>query len=67
VKRLETLVDPFVGAGGAPPQSLWAYGRWALRGAGPAILALALLSILAGVAEVVAAGLVGWVVDRAAG
>ena len=67
MKRLETLFNPFVRADGPPPQTIWAYSRWALRGAGPAICLLAVLSILAGVAEVLGAWLVGWIVDIAAG
>ncbi len=66
MKRLETLYDPFAPAGGPPPRTNWAYGRWALRGAGPAIWLLAVLSVLAGAAEVLGALFVGWVVDLAA-
>jgi ATP-binding cassette subfamily B protein len=66
MRRLENLFDPFDDATGSPPRTLWAYGRWALRGAGPAIALLALLSILAGIAEVAGAWLVGWIVDLAA-
>ncbi|HSF96323.1 MAG TPA: ABC transporter ATP-binding protein [Thermohalobaculum sp.] len=66
MKRLETLFDPFIGAEGPPPRTIWAYGRWALRGAGPAVSFLAVLSVLAGVAEVFGAWLVGWLVDLAA-
>jgi ATP-binding cassette subfamily B protein len=51
VKRLETLFDPFEPAEGKPPETLWAYGRWALRGAGPAIGLLTLVSVLAGIAS----------------
>ncbi len=67
MKRLETLYDPFTPAEGPPPATLWAYGRWAFRGAGPAICLLGALSILAGVAEVLGAIFIGWVVDLAAG
>jgi ATP-binding cassette subfamily B protein len=66
VKRLENLFDPFAGAEGPPPHTLWAYGRWALKGAGPAICLMALLSVLAGITEIAGAWLVGWVVDLAA-
>jgi len=67
MKRLESLFDPFAPADGPPPRTLWAYGRWAFRGAGPAICLQAVVSILAGVAEVAGAWLVGWIIDLAAG
>ena len=66
MRIFERLIDPYVPAEGPPPRTLWAYGRWALKGAGPAIGLLAVLSIIAGAAEAVAAWLVGWVVDLAA-
>ena len=65
MKFAENLFDPFVAANGAPPAGLWAYGRWAFRGAGPAIACLTVFSVLAGIAEIAAAWLVGWVVDQA--
>jgi ATP-binding cassette subfamily B protein len=66
MKFPEHLFDPFIDADGPPPHTLWAFGRWALKGAGPAICLLGVLSVLAGVAEVVGAWLVGWVVDLTA-
>ena len=66
MKVFEHLIDPYAPADGPPPRTLWAYGRWALRGAAPAIWLLVALSILAGVAEAAAAWLVGWAVDLAA-
>jgi ATP-binding cassette subfamily B protein len=66
MKFPEHLFDPFTDADGPPPHTLWAFGRWALKGAGPAICLLAVLSVLAGIAEVVGAWLVGWVVDLTA-
>ena len=66
MKRFETLFDPITPAHGPPPGTLWAYGRWALRGAGPTIWLLAGLSTLAGITETASAWLVGWVVDLAA-
>ena len=67
MKAFERLIDPYLRAVAPPPRTLWAYGRWALRGSGPAILLLAALSIATGLSEVAAAWLVGWVVDLAAG
>ncbi len=66
MRFVESLIQPFARTEGAPPQSLWAYGRWAFRGAERAIGLLIVLSALAGVAEIAGAWLVGWVVDQAA-
>ena len=57
--------DPFAYADGAPPRRLIAFMRWSLKGMEPVVMLAALLSILAGVAEVVAALMLGWVVDAA--
>ncbi|MDH3668294.1 MAG: ABC transporter ATP-binding protein/permease [Paracoccaceae bacterium] len=66
MRFVETLIQPFVRSEGAPPQSLWAYGRWAFRGAERAIGLLVFLSVLAGIAEIVGVWLVAWVVDQVA-
>lgn len=63
---LANLVDPFAKANGAPPKTLWAFFRWTLKGAGPAIAFAALLSAFAGSFEVVSALILGRVVDLAA-
>lgn len=63
MKIFERLVDPFAPADGPPPRTLLAFGRWAVRGAGPAMALLLVLSVTAGAAEAVAAWLVGWAVD----
>ena len=62
---LETLFDPFADADGPPPETLGAFMRWLLAGTRPAVLLLGLASLALGVAEAVAAWLVGWVVDTA--
>ena len=66
MKVFERLIDPYAPASGPPPRTLWAYGKWALKGAGPAIWFLIFLSVAAGIAEAAAAWLVGWAVDLAA-
>ncbi len=58
-------VDPFAPADGPPPRRLIPFMRWSLKGLEPVALFAATLSTLAGVAEVVAALLLGWVVDAA--
>lgn len=63
MKVFERLIYPFQPAEGAPPQGLWAYGRWAARGAEGPILALLGVSILLGITEAAAAFVVAWAVD----
>ncbi|MCT4555057.1 MAG: ABC transporter ATP-binding protein/permease [Pelagimonas sp.] len=58
-------IDPFAPAPGAPPKTLLAFFRWALYGTGPVLALAAGISILAGVAEVAAALLLGQVIDAA--
>ena len=66
MKIFERLIDPYAPADGPPPQTLWAYGRWALAGAGPVFWAVVVVSVLSGMAEALAAWLVGWAVDLVA-
>ncbi len=66
MKFAERLIDPFTPAEGPPPRTLWAYGRWALRGSERATLILLILSTLAGLTEAFTAIFVGYVVDLAA-
>ena len=65
-RRFEHLFDPFEPGEGPPPRSLLAFVRWMLAGAGPAIGGLLAVTLALGVAEAVAALLVGWLVDLAA-
>ena len=66
MKFFERLVDPFQPADGPPPQTLWAFGRWALKGSERPILFLLLISLATGATEAATAWLVGWVVDLVA-
>ncbi len=59
------LIDAFAPADGAPPNKLLAFFAWCLRGAWPILGVAALISILSGILEVMAALLLGWVVDAA--
>jgi ATP-binding cassette subfamily B protein len=61
----EVRFDPVAQAAGPPPGGLYRFARWALAGAGPAIALLAIVSVLSGIAEVAAALILGWVIDRA--
>ena len=60
-----TWIDPFSPAKTEPPRRLAAFFRWALKGSGPALGVAGVLSIFAGVIEVMAALVLGWVVDAA--
>ena len=52
-------------ADGAPPNKLFKFILWSVKGAWPALWAAGILSIIAGVAEVFAAILLGMVIDQA--
>ncbi|MEH6392885.1 MAG: ABC transporter ATP-binding protein [Sulfitobacter sp.] len=58
-------IDPFAPAHGAPPRTVLPFFRWALKGCGWALAVGSILSIGAGVIEVMAALVLGWVVDAA--
>ncbi|MEM9049441.1 MAG: ABC transporter ATP-binding protein [Pseudomonadota bacterium] len=62
----ETRYDALAPAQGPPPDRLGAFIVWALSGAWPTVGLLACATFLSGVSEVVAALVVGWVVDQAA-
>jgi ATP-binding cassette subfamily B protein len=63
--RLGNTIDAFAPAEGPPPQRLWPFFRWCLRGAWPMLGVAAMLSSLAGATEVVSALILGWVIDAA--
>ncbi len=58
-------IDAFAHADSPPPRSFVPFVRWVLRGSGPALGASAAVSILSGVVEVMAALVLGMVVDAA--
>ncbi|MGL4308957.1 MAG: ABC transporter ATP-binding protein [Paracoccaceae bacterium] len=59
------LIDAFRPAEGPPPQRLLAFFRWCLSGAWPMLAWATLFSMMAGVAEVVSAMVLGTVIDAA--
>ena len=61
--RLGGLIAAFRPADGPPPQRLGAFMRWCLKGAWPMLWLAAAISALAGTSEVIAALLLGWVID----
>ncbi len=64
--RLGRLIDAFRPADGPPPATLLAFFRWCLAGAWGGLGLAGIASALGGVADVVAAVLLGWVVDAIA-
>ncbi len=60
-------IDAFAGAKGSPPRSLWPFMRWSLAGSETALGVAAVVSIIAGIVEVMAALILGKVVDAALG
>lgn len=64
--RLGRLIDAFRPAEGPPPATLLAFFRWCLSGAWGGLTLAGIASALGGVADVVAAVLLGWVVDAIA-
>ncbi len=63
--RIARLIDAFRPADGPPPRSLVAFMRWSMSGAWPVLLVAAAISALAGTLEVLAALVLGWVIDAA--
>ncbi|MHC9235578.1 ABC transporter ATP-binding protein [Pseudooceanicola sp. 502str34] len=63
--RPETLIDTFRPAEGPPPQTLWAFMRWGLSGAFPALILAAVFSCAAGALEAGTAWILGRIVDGA--
>ena len=59
------LIDPFKPAYGPPPVTLVPYIGWLLRGGWPVISVACMLSVIAGVAEIGSAWVLGAVVDKA--
>ena len=59
-------IPPFAPAREAPPARLWAFLRWALKGAWGGILWAAFWSAMAGSLEAVSATILGHIVDAAA-
>ncbi|MEO0701348.1 MAG: ABC transporter ATP-binding protein [Pseudomonadota bacterium] len=59
------MIDAFDPADGPPPERLRPFIGWALKGSGPALAAGSVVSIVAGVAEIMGAIILGWVIDAA--
>ncbi len=64
---LSTLINAFRPAEGAPPRTLAAFVRWALSGSWPGIWIATIISAAGGMIEVMAALVMGLVVDAATG
>jgi len=58
-------IDAFRPADGAPPQQLWPFMRWSLKGSWPMLWVAGAVSCVTGSLEVVSALILGWVIDAA--
>ncbi|MEM6739177.1 MAG: ABC transporter ATP-binding protein [Pseudomonadota bacterium] len=63
--RPSTLIDAFAPSEGPPPDSLYAFFLWSLRGAFPVMWVAGLLSALVGTLEVISAFVLGRIIDTA--
>ena len=63
--RLGNLIEPFALADGPPPQRLGRFFLWCLNGTWPMFWIASVISAVAGLLEVVAAIILGWVIDAA--
>ncbi len=63
--RLGNLIDAFRPADGPPPQVLWPFMRWSLKGSWVMLWIAGIISSIAGATEVVSAVILGWVIDAA--
>ncbi len=61
--RISSLIDAFQPADGPPPNTLWEFLKWCLRGSFPVLIIAAAISMIAGVMEVFTALMLGWVID----
>ena len=58
-----SLVDTDAPAVGAPPQTLWPFMKWCVRGAWHVMILAAIMSVFASITEVTTIFLLGRVVD----
>ena len=63
--RAADLIDAFRRADGPPPNRLYPFMLWALRGTMPVLWVAGLLSAFVGTLDVVSALLLGWLIDTA--
>ena len=61
--RFARIIDAFRPAEGPPPRSLLAFFRWCLSGAWGGLTIAAIASALSGIADIVSAVMLGWVID----
>ncbi|MEM1233451.1 MAG: ABC transporter ATP-binding protein [Pseudomonadota bacterium] len=67
VDKLSGMISAFEAADGPPPQTLMAFLRWCLKGAWPMFFLAFFVSAVAGTSEVVAAIILGAIVDSTTG
>ncbi|MCP5036031.1 MAG: ABC transporter ATP-binding protein [Rhodobacteraceae bacterium] len=63
--RISDRIDAFLPSEGPPPETLWAFMRWALSGSWGVLIFAALISSIVGGLEAVTALVLGWVTDLA--
>ncbi|MDO9526268.1 MAG: ABC transporter ATP-binding protein, partial [Gemmobacter sp.] len=61
--KISAWIEPFRPADGPPPRTLAAFFAWGLSGSWPAMLLATVLSVVAGVLEVLTALMLGKVID----
>ena len=65
MKPVHTWINAFAPADGPPPQTLWAFLVWSFRGGFRPMAMGGLISVLAGILEVITALILGLVIDAA--
>ncbi|MEO8530261.1 MAG: ABC transporter ATP-binding protein, partial [Deltaproteobacteria bacterium] len=65
VSWMAAIIPPFLQVNTAPPNRIWPFVRWCLKGAGPAIMFGCVVAMLAGIVEILSAILLGDVIDAA--
>ncbi|MEM0949230.1 MAG: ABC transporter ATP-binding protein [Pseudomonadota bacterium] len=63
--RLARVIPPYALADGPPPRTFGPFARWALAGAGGAMIGATVIIILAALTEIATAWFTGWAIDRA--
>lgn len=64
-RRLADTIEPFAEADGPPPDTFWAFMRWAIAGSGTQVKIAVAASIAVGIATVAGFWLIGWLIDSA--
>lgn len=63
-KRLADVIDPFSRADGPPPNKLWPFIGWAIKGAEKYLYLTLIASAIVGISQMSAFNLIGWLIDQ---